>query len=608
MCGIAGISAYRPSARGVDEAELTRIRDHMASRGPEGARNWMSADGRVGLGHRRLSFIDLSEGGAQPKLSADGALALTFNGEIYNYQALRAGLQAKGHVFQTESDSEVILHLYAEKGAAMVEDLRGMFAFALWDARRGGLLLARDPYGIKPLYYADDGGTFRFASQVKALLAGGSVSRDPEAAGWVGFHLFGSVPEPFTTYRAIRALPAGSTMWVDAGGAQAPQVYFSPAQVYADGERQPLRLSPGDLQAYLREALFDSVRHHMVADVPVGIFLSAGIDSGALLGLMHDVGHGSVETVTLAYEEFQQRHDDEAPLAAVCAAHYGSRHTVRVVTEGEFDADLPALFEAMDQPTIDGVNTWFVSKAAKELGLKAAISGVGGDELFGGYPAFSTVPRSVRTWALPAKTHLGDAFRMFAERSGLSSVVNPKVAGLVKYGGTFPGAYFLQRGLFMPWELDRLMDPGMVAEGLARLDPVGHVARALEPEPRGDFAKVAALEASLYMRNQLLRDADWASMAHSLEVRTPLVDATLLKAVAPVGAALAEGVGKAALAASPKKPLPREIAERAKTGFTTPVNEWLQRRPQLQAWRETPMLARGNCPWARRWAYQLAAA
>ena len=231
MCGIAGIYAYHYAANPADRTELQRIRDHMAARGPDGVGEWCSPDDRVMLGHRRLSIIDLSERGAQPMISADGKLVVTFNGEIYNYRELRRSLEMQGYVFRTETDTEVLLQLYAHKGEAMVTDLRGMFAFGLWDAQKNALLLARDPYGIKPLYYADDGWTLRFASQVKALLAGGKVSRDPEPAGWVGFCLFGSVPEPFTTYQEIRALPAGSTLWVDRIGTRTVKQYFSLAGI-----------------------------------------------------------------------------------------------------------------------------------------------------------------------------------------------------------------------------------------------------------------------------------------------------------------------------------------------------------------------------------------
>jgi asparagine synthase (glutamine-hydrolysing) len=609
MCAVAGIYAYHYAANPIDVTELRKIRDHMAARGPDGLGEWCSQDDRVGLGHRRLAIIDLSERGAQPMVSADGKTVITFNGEIYNYKALRTDLESRGHVFRTKTDTEVLLHLYAAKGAAMVNDLRGMFAFGLWDLEKRGLLLARDPYGVKPLYYADDGWTLRFASQVKALVAGGGVSLDPEPAGWAGFLLLGSVPEPHTIYQEIRSLPAGATLWIDARGLDEPQHYFSISEAFVAAERQvPVRQE--DLHARACAALLDSVRHHLVADVPVGVFLSAGIDSGALLGLMRDSGQQDIHSITLTYEDYRDRREDEAPLASTVAAHYGSRHTTRVVPEAEFRADLPRIFAAMDQPTIDGINTWFVSKAARELGLKAAISGLGGDELFGGYPSFSDIPRWVRWGAVPSRVpFLGDAFRHLVSGSrGLTSLIHPKAAGLFKYAGTYAGAYLLRRGVFMPWELSSLMDREFMAEGLRRLDPVRLIAATLRPKPRTTLGKVATLEACLYMRNQLLRDTDWASMAHSLEVRVPLVDAQLLREVAPAVISSVPGAGKRLLAASPSRALPSEIVERAKTGFGTPIDDWLQRDDRLQRWRQLPQLATRKCPWARRWAYQLAAA
>jgi asparagine synthase (glutamine-hydrolysing) len=609
MCGIAGIYAYGLAAGRVDPTEMLRMRDHMAARGPDGAGTWRSKDGEVIFGHRRLAIIDLTENGAQPMHSADGKFVITFNGEIYNYKELRAELEAQGHRFRTGSDTEVLLQLYSVAGPAMVNRLRGMFAFAIWDSQHRGLLLARDPYGIKPLYYANTFGTVRFGSQVKALLSGGRLSRDPDPAGWVGFHLFGSVPEPFTCYRDIRALTAGSTLWIDANGVGKETKYFSVSEVFRKAEECSDNLASYELQAHLRASLLDSVRHHMVADVPVGIFLSAGIDSGTLLGLMRDVGQGEIEAVTLCYDENRHTHEDEAPLAAQCAKHYGSKHTIRTVMAREFRDDLPKIFEAMDQPTIDGINTWFVSKSAGELGLKAAISGLGGDEIFGGYPSFRDIPRWLRLWAMPARVpFLGDAFHYFAENSGLANILNPKIAGALKFGQNYAGAYFLRRGLFMPWEITAVMDADVVAAGLQQLDPVRHIGKSLEPSPRTSFGKIAALEASLYMRNQLLRDTDWASMAHSLEVRVPFVDTYLSRAIAPALVNLPSKVGKKLLATSPRSKLPDAITRRAKTGFVTPVADWLQKDSQLQKWRNIPQLARSRCPWARRWAYQVAAA
>jgi asparagine synthase (glutamine-hydrolysing) len=607
MCGIAGIYAYHYAANPVDRAELLRIRDHMAARGPDGAGEWHSHDERVGLAHRRLSIIDLSERGAQPMSSADGKLVVTFNGEIYNYRELRLALERKGRTFRSQTDTEVLLHLYAEKGEAMVDDLRGMFAFGLWDAEKGGLLLARDPYGIKPLYYADDGWTFRFASQVKALLAGGRVSRNQEPAGWVGFCLLGSVPEPFTTFQEIRAVPAGSTLWVDRIGPRQARQYFSIAETYRRAETKKCS-EHDELQLAIREILLDSVRHHLVADVPVGAFLSSGIDSGALIALMRDAGQQDIQTVTLAFEEFRDRHEDEAPIAAEVAKRYDTRHTTRYVTEREFHEDLPRILDAMDQPTIDGINTWFVSKAARELGLKVAISGLGGDELFGGYPSFCDVPFCVRTLAVPGRIPgLGELTRRLLTSLGFLQVVNPKTAALLKYGKNYAGAYFLRRGLFMPWELQGLIGQETARLGLQRLRPLRHIEASLKPRPMSSFARVATLESSLYMRNQLLRDTDWASMAHSLEVRVPLVDAMLLRSLASI--TVKNGWGsKRLLADSLRVPLPSSVVERPKTGFTTPVQTWLQRDKRIQEWQRVPTLAAEKCAWARRWAFQVAAA
>jgi asparagine synthase (glutamine-hydrolysing) len=609
MCGINGIFAYHYAANPIDRSELVRTRDHMAARGPDGKGEWISDEGRVGLGHRRLSIIDLSDTGAQPMVSADGKLVVTFNGEIYNYRSLRKSLEAKGRVFRSQSDTEVLLHLYVEKGEAMVHDLRGMFAFAIWDSERKRLFLARDPYGIKPLYYADDGWTLRFASQVKALLAGGKVSHDPEPAGQVGFYLWGSVPEPFTTFRQIRVLPAGCTAVVDRIGMHSPNHYHSIAAVYCDAEaRGRDTTKPKDRVAKIGTALLDSVRHHLIADVPVGAFLSAGIDSGAVVGLMRDAGQNDIQTVTLAFEEFRGQADDEAPLAAKIAHMYGTRHTTRVVTKSEFQDDLPRILEAMDQPSIDGINTWFVSKAAKEMGLKVAVSGLGGDELFGGYPSFHDIPKWTHLMTLPSRIpFLGLVVRKAICGIGFDRLIkSPKAAGMVEYGGTHAGAYLLRRGLFMPWELDQVLTRETVHEGLRRLEPLGLVRAAITPRPTSSFAKVAVLESSIYMRNQLLRDTDWASMAHSLEVRVPLVDGTLLEATAPLLLSRSDGTAKASLAQSPRTPLPTLVTMRAKTGFTTPLINWLQADVASQRYAPVPSLAGSKCHWSRRWAYGVA--
>jgi asparagine synthase (glutamine-hydrolysing) len=576
MCGVAGIYAYLSSASSVDRRELLAVRDRMATRGPDDAGIWIGTGERIALAHRRLTIIDLSASGAQPMSDSTGRHIITFNGEIYNYKYLREKLIADGFNFQSNCDTEVLINLYAQKGARMVEDLRGMFAFAIWDNVANTLFLARDPYGIKPLYYSNSAGTFRFASSVKALLAGGELSREIDPAGEAGFYLTGSVPEPFTIYRAIRALPAGSWMEVSGAGISEPQTYFSVARVYQDAENETEPLTLDEMQERVRAALLDSVRHHLVSDVPVGAFLSSGVDSGALVGLMRDAGAARFQTLTLGFEEFYGSREDEGPLAAEVARRYGAEHSVRIITGGEFRRDVPSIVEAMDQPSVDGINSWFVSKAARELGLKVMISGLGGDELFGGYPSFTDIPRWRRRVSLATRLPgLGVGLRQLARIAlGRNTSISPKAFSLVEFGGTIAGAYLLRRAVFMPWELAEIMGEDAAREALLELDPVGHGEAQLGPSLKSDFAKIATLESTLYLRNQLLRDTDWASMAHSLEVRVPLVDSTLLSTIAPIALQLGPERGKSLLAGAPQRPLPGEVVNRTKTGFGMPIGSW----------------------------------
>lgn len=574
MCGIAGVFAYQRTAPQVAEAELLRIREAMVARGPDGAGLWMSADKRIGLAHRRLAIIDLSEAGAQPMATPDGRFQVVFNGEIYNYRELRSDLEAKGYRFRSTSDTEVLLHLFAERGREMVHVLRGMFAFAIWDDKNRRLFLARDPFGIKPLYYSDDGSTVRFASQVKALLKGGRIDAAPQPAGHVGFCLWGYVPEPFTLYKAIRSLPAGSTLWIDEQGRHEPVQYFSVTDECARAGERALQISSEEVRERLRAALLDSVRHHLIADVPVGVFLSSGLDSSTVTALASELGQGSLHTITLGFLEYKGSHDDETPLAARVAAHYGTAHQTKWVSRSDFDQHLDNLIEVMDQPSIDGVNSYFVSKVAAEAGMKVALSGLGGDELFGGYPSFGDVPRMVNALAFgQAIPGMGRAFR-WVSAPILKHVTSPKYAGLLEYGGSYSGAYLLRRGLFMPWELPDIIDGEMVKEGWQELQPLIRLEETMRYIGT-DRLRVSALELTWYMRNQLLRDADWAGMAHSLEIRTPLVDVELFRRLVLL-MGTASPPTKLDMARVPANALPEEILERRKTGFSVPVREWLQ--------------------------------
>ncbi len=574
MCGIVGIFAYHDSAPPVDVEETVKIREAMVSRGPDGAGLWVAEDRRVALAHRRLSIIDLSEAGSQPMGTADQAVWVVFNGEIYNYRELRQGLESRGYRFQSHSDTEVLLHLYREYGEGMTARLRGMYAFAIWDNARQRLLLGRDPFGIKPLYYADDGKTLRFASQVKALVAGGAVDTRPQPAGHAGFFLWGFVPEPYTLFQGVRALPAGSILCQDSRGNAAVKNFCAiPGEIeqaYESGRKSGL--SAAGVREELGAALADSIKHHLVADVPVGIFLSSGLDSSTITGLASQE-QGRLHSITLGFEELRGGGHDETSYAAEIAARYGTVHQTQWITREDFQRDYQRILEVMDQPATDGVNMYFVAKIAAAAGMKTALSGLGGDELLGGYPSFHDIPRMARTLSLAGGfPGLGRMFRAVTA-PWLKYCTSPKYAGLLEYGGSYAGAYLLRRGLFMPWELPEVLDPDLARAGWEELRPLARLAATIPRIPE-DFLKVAALEMVWYMRNQLLRVADWAGMAHSLEIRVPLVDMALLRRVAPL-LATDQRPGKLDMAGTLQTPLPEAVLKRPKSGFLVPVQRWL---------------------------------
>jgi asparagine synthase (glutamine-hydrolysing) len=594
MCGIAGIFAYNHSAPPINLEELLQIREVMKSRGPDGAGLWISEDKRIALAHRRLSIIDLSEAGAQPMGTSDQSVWVVFNGEIYNYRELRQGLENQGCQFQSHSDTEVLLHLYREYGEGMMEWLRGMYAFAIWDSVRKRLLLGRDPFGIKPLYYADDGKSLRFASQVKALLVGGAVDTSPQPAGHAGFFLWGYVPEPYTLYKGIRSLEAGSILHLELDGFLKVSSHCSIREELAKAEnlKANLSLQDNEVRKRLQTALVESVDHHLIADVPVGIFLSSGLDSSTVAALASQ-NPGQLHSITLGFQELQGSALDETVLAGEIAQYYGLSHQTRCVAREEFESRLSEILEAMDQPSVDGVNTYFVARAAAKAGMKAALSGLGGDELFGGYPSFQDLPWSVAALAWGQRfPGLGRGLRKL---SGvfLKRFTSPKYASMLEYGGSYAGAYLLRRSLFMPWELPEVMDPDLAREGWQELQILVRLKETIAGIS-SEYLKVAALEMVWYMRNQLLRDADWAGMAHSLEIRVPLVDIVLLRKIAPLLASSPRPT-KRDMAAVPQKPLPDEVLHRAKSGFYIPVREWLAQTETFKTKRHL----RGLRAWAQ---------
>ncbi len=594
MCGIAGF-LYSPK---VEQAQalvnVQRMVKRMVARGPDAESIWQGEG--ITLGHRRLAIVDLDARSTQPMVSASNRYVIVFNGEIYNFRELRRDLVAAGVNFHTTSDTEVLLTLFERDGENMLPKLRGMFAFAIWDVVARELFLARDPYGIKPMYYAHTAHGLFFGSQVKAVLASSLVSREPEPAGLAGFYLWGSVAEPWTLYRGLFALPAGHSLRLREGQVAAPVCWHD---IRSHWQGYGVQLSPPELQERVRQAVRESVQAHLGADVPVSVFLSGGIDSGVIAGLAAELG-ARVEGITIGFKEFTGQDENEVPVAAAIAAHYGLPHHVRTVDRAEFEQDLPKILDAMDQPSVDGVNTWFASKAAAERGYKVVLSGVGGDELFCGYSHFQKIPRRA-AFGRAIGSVPGANKVLTAPLEHLAKLwAKPKLAGLPAYMGSVEGQYFLQRCLFLPYDLPALMGADLAREGLARLG--GSPPGMMPANARDATAAIGILESTHYLRNQLIRDSDWASMGHSLELRTPLVDSALLASLGPCVAGFAGGAGKVMLGRTPQKPLPSNIMNRPKTGFSLPMEKWLSDVSDKSVWADIPQLAAQTTPWARRWA------
>jgi asparagine synthase (glutamine-hydrolysing) len=587
MCGF--IAAFGNAKQVLGSSALCRALERMRRRGPDDEGTWQGEG--VVLGHRRLAVLDLDPRAVQPMQSICGRYVIVFNGEIYNFRTLRHGLESRGVVFRTTSDTEVILALFAADGEAMLPKLHGMFALVIWDCIARRAFVARDPYGIKPLYVTEAPDTVMVASQVKALLATGGVSRDPDPRGQAGFWMLGSVPEPLTWFRDIRALPAGHCAWIEEGRLGPTRCWHDIGDAWRGADQRVAAVE--DVEQRVQASLRESVARHLVADVPVGVFLSGGIDSGAVAGLMVEAGALELEGVTIAYDEFAGRHEDEAPVAAGLAAHYGIRHSVRRVTRDEFLTDLPRILGAMDQPSIDGVNTWYVSKAAAERGLKVVVSGVGGDELFQGYSSSRQLPRLVAAWRplslVPGAMRLANALaRLQAQRSD-----NGRWKYAPQWARTIAGAWWLRRSICSPDELVGLMGPELAAVALKDFDVDRWVQTMTGPLPDNSLLALGQIESMSYLRNQLLRDSDWASMDHSVELRTPLVDAFLIQQVQPWLQSFSDWPNKKLLSEALTKPLPHSIVRRKKTGFGIPVNSWMTEVPSTRKTRPVVRTAIG---------------
>jgi asparagine synthase (glutamine-hydrolysing) len=553
VCGIAGI-ASRSGA--VDPERLRAMSATLVHRGPDS--DGVLVDGPVGLAARRLSIIDL-ETGDQPIANEDGTVHVVQNGEIYNYRELRAGLERAGHRFRTQSDTEVLVHLYEEHGEAFAERLRGMFAVAVWDTGRQRIVLARDPFGIKPLYYRIDGEGLAFASELRAFPRG-EVDHDALEA----FLAFNSIPAPYSIFREVRKLPPGSLLVWENGEARIAR-FSRPAPAPADDLR---RDAESELAEELRARLRDSVRAHLIADVPVGVLLSGGVDSAVLAALAAQESAEPVHTFSIGFEE---RSFDELEDARSVATMYATRHE-ELVLRPDAALLLPALADAFDEPFADSsaLPTYLVSELAASH-VKVALSGEGGDELFGGYYTYAADLLAPRVGRLAAIA------RPLVERLPSS---NRKASFDYKAKRFVRGAALPPLERHHSWK--EIFSPDLRAELMGRqteFDPVDLLReRYAETEGAEPLARLQDVDLGLYLVDDLLVKTDRASMAHSLEARVPYLD--------PVVAGLAQtlrttlkvsGLRKKRLLRKAATPLlPRRIVYGRKRGFSIPAAAWLR--------------------------------
>ena len=569
MCGICGLAHL--DGRPIDSALIEEMNDTLHHRGPDSGGTHI--DRGVGIAARRLSIIDL-ETGDQPLSNEDGSVTVVQNGEIYNFQELRERLRGSGHTFRTKGDTEVLAHLYEERGPRFAEDLRGMFAIAVWDARRRRLVLARDRFGIKPLYYRLTGSSLSFASELKALLVQPDFSReiDPDAVD--AYLAFSFVPAPLSIFREARKLPPGHVLvWeADRGSEVAIERYAKPRPAAAGEVRGE---SEDVLAEELLERLRDSVRAHLIADVPVGVLLSGGIDSCTLAALASEVA-SPVRTFTIGFDE---RGFDERSLARLVAERYGTDHHELVLRPDAVEL-LPALSAAFDEPFADSsaIPTYLVSELARRH-VKVALSGEGGDEFFGGYNYYAGhgLARLLAPVAglarplverLPASTGKASSFDWKAKRF----VRSARLSTLERH--------YAWKSVFTPEERASVVDP----ERRPSADPLDllrtHYAETANAAD--ELSRVMGVDLNVFLVDDMLVKTDRASMAHSLEARVPLLDPVVAELALALPTKLkVRGLAKKRLLRKAVEPLlPREILAGQKRGFSPPMGTWLQNELQ----------------------------
>jgi asparagine synthase (glutamine-hydrolysing) len=566
---------------------VPRMCDAMVHRGPDDV--GVESKGSATLGLRRLAIFDPANG-HQPMSTPDDRFTIVFNGAIYNFRALRRELAATGYAFRTECDTEVLLAAFAAWGERCLPRLQGMFAFAVWDAREQQLFCARDPFGIKPLYYRHSADGLLFASELNALRASATFvpEIDPQAVS--DYLAWFAVPAPRTIYRGVHSLRPGECATYR-GGQLAVRAYWNFRNENGGDERCATR---GAFNTELRRRLEDSIRAHIVADVPVGAFLSGGLDSAVVVALMSRLGGARLKTFTVGLDETSY---SETETAAETARHLGTDHHATVITGSRVATDLGDILTHLDQPTGDGINTYYASQAARRGGVTVALSGLGGDELFGGYPSFRDVPRLARL--LPAWRCVPPPLRRaFLARLRRGDVRRRKLADFLEHARNASELCSLQRRVFDVATGASLLDPAV--RGAAPLPPYHPELPTLARDLAGanSFETISAWELHTYMADVLLRDSDVMSMRHSLELRLPFVDRPLIEWLRRQPAEFKDDrhQPKSALAAAVQDLLPPALLTRRKQGFTLPFALWMKKelRPFLDDTFSAESIARSG--------------
>jgi len=609
MCGIAGFLAS--SLPNETERYIRILQTALQHRGKDDQGVYLSPQRDIALIHTRLAILDLSQNGHQPMHIADQRYWITFNGEIYNFIELREQLKNEGETFFSNTDTEVILKLYARYGERCLEFLRGMFAFAIWDDREKVCFMARDPFGIKPLYYWCHGKTLIFASELRAIMALGIIPKQLSPIGLYTYLTNGSVSEPWTIIDGVKSLEAGSSLrWQD--GKIHHQKYWKinfPSVIYGDHSVAPsyaptaAKLSL-EVIATTRGALFNSVKHHLIGDVPIGIFLSGGIDSTALVAIARQMQGNELRTYSLAFKEEAW---NEGAIAKQVADHFGTSHTEYLLTDDLSQDLLPEYWRSLDQPTIDGFNTFCISQIAHQQGMKVVLSGLGSDELFGGYGTFRQVPRMVDqrqnvAFLKAIAKVVGNGLEQLAQ-----SPKYRRFGAFLSKENSIQNAYNLVRGVFSTWEAYQLVQ-FYLGEDIGE-QIKNEIVTFLSGENQSfqEFLtpqdEVSYLELSRYMRNQLLRDSDVMSMKWGLELRVPFVDRDLFTAISQIPASMRLHKNKQLLTQAIPE-IPEYIINRQKRGFTIPFVQWID-KDWLKGTMDIKIPSHIPLPpqqWYRRWS------